>query len=40
MDNSLKKLDNKYILEGIISQTKNSKIYYGYLLTDPQIKLL
>ena len=40
MDNSLKKLDNKYILEGIISQTKNSKIYYGYLLTDPSNKIV
>ena len=39
MENSLKKLDNKYILEGIISQTNNSKIYCGYLLTDPSNKI-
>ncbi len=39
MDNTLGKLDNKYILEGIISQTNNSKIYCGYLLTDPSNKI-
>ena len=40
MDNTLGKLDNKYILEGIISQTNNSKIYCGYLLTDPSNKIV
>ena len=40
MENSLKKLDNKYILEGIISQTINSKIIYIYLITDPSNKIV
>ncbi len=40
MENNLKILDNKYILEEIISQTKNSKIYFGYLLTEPSNKII
>jgi len=40
MENNLKKLDDKYIIEGEISQTKNSKIYYGYLINNPQDKIV
>ena len=40
MENSLKKLDNKYILEGIISQPINSKIFYVYLITNPSNKIV
>ena len=35
MENDLTILDDKYILKEIISQTKNSKIYIGNLVSDP-----
>ena len=35
MENELTILDDKYILKEIISQTKNSKIYIGNLVSEP-----
>ena len=40
MERDLKILDNKYIIKGIISQTKNSKIYFGYSINSPSEKLI
>ena len=40
MERDLKILDNKYIIKGIISQTKNSKIYFGYSINNPSEKLI
>ena len=36
MENYLKKIENKYILQEIISQTKHSKIYFGYSIDKPK----
>ena len=40
MENNLKKLDDKYIIEEEISQTKNSKIYFGYSINNPSEKII
>ena len=40
MERDLKILDNKYIIKGIISQTKNSKIHFGYSINNPSEKLI
>ena len=40
MEKYLKKIDNKYILQEIISQTKHAKIYFGYLIDKPNNKIV
>ena len=40
MENNLKKLDDKYVIEEEISQTKNSKIYFGYSINNPSEKIV
>ena len=40
MEKYLKKIDNKYILQEIVSQTKHSKIYFGYLIDKPNNKIV